>query len=97
MGTDRFKFVDVECPCGAGRITITSCSPDHAYAKPHQKWEEREIGCESCAKRFDFRNTRTGNIWLFNRRSKKRVQLLHDEVKAKKQFAESLKNLGRRS
>ena len=48
MGTDRNEIRNIPCPCGKGRITVTFCSPDHAYAHDRQTWRDDKIECGIC-------------------------------------------------
>jgi hypothetical protein len=52
MGTDRNEVVNIACPCGQGRITVTNCSPDHPYARDSQSWRENDIKCSDCEAKY---------------------------------------------
>lgn len=52
MGTDRNELLNVPCPCGKGRIAVTFCSPDHAYAKDKQTRREDNIDCGDCNAKY---------------------------------------------
>ena len=52
MGTDRNEVKNIPCPCGGGRITVTFCSPDHAYAHDGQSWRDDKIECGACDAKF---------------------------------------------
>jgi hypothetical protein len=52
MGTDRVEVKRIPCPCGKGLITVTFCSPDHAYAHDRQTWREDKIECGVCDAKF---------------------------------------------
>jgi|SRR5208283_5431276 len=52
MGTDRNETRNIPCPCGKGRITVTFCSPDHAYAHDRQTWREDKIECRNCEAKY---------------------------------------------
>jgi hypothetical protein len=49
---DSVICYDKPCPCGEGRLIITSNEPDHPYVRDSQKWYEIEVNCESCKKEF---------------------------------------------
>ncbi len=51
--TDYSVVYDKPCPCGAGRITITKCSPDHQYARESQTWYEESLDCGICRKKCE--------------------------------------------
>ena len=50
--TDKVDVYDKPCPCGAGRIVITECSPDHPYARASQTWYEASLLCNHCSKKY---------------------------------------------
>jgi hypothetical protein len=52
MGTDRNEIRNIPCPCGKGHITVTFCSPDHAYAHDGQTWREDKIECGACDAKY---------------------------------------------
>lgn len=52
MGTERNEICEISCICGKGRITVTLCSPDHAYAHDRQTWREDKIECGDCEAKY---------------------------------------------
>lgn len=52
MGTERNEILNVACLCGKGRITVTFCGPDHAYAHEGQTWHEDNIECKGCQAKY---------------------------------------------
>jgi hypothetical protein len=52
MGTERSEVLNRPCFCGKGRITVTFCSPDHAYAHDGQTWREDRIECSDCDSKY---------------------------------------------
>ncbi|MGO8766239.1 MAG: hypothetical protein ACLQSR_14020 [Limisphaerales bacterium] len=52
MGTERNQIRNISCLCGKGRITVTFCSPDHAYAHDRQTWREDKIECGNCEAKY---------------------------------------------
>lgn len=50
---DRVVVYDKPCPCGAGRIVITECSPDHPYAKDSQTSYKSSFTCKDCSKLYE--------------------------------------------
>ena len=49
---DRVIVFDKPCPCGAGKIVITECSPDHPYARDSQTWYQGKLDCSNCKEKF---------------------------------------------
>lgn len=66
MGTERNEIRNIPCLCGKGRITITFCSPDHAYAHDRQTWREDKIECGDCAAKYEIVEQEK-NLVLVNR------------------------------
>jgi hypothetical protein len=52
MGTERNEIRNIPCLCGRGRITVTFCCPDHAYAHERQTWREDKIECGNCEAKY---------------------------------------------
>ena len=50
--TDKVTIYDEPCPCGAGRIAITECTPDHPYARPNQVWYQTLFDCAVCRSKY---------------------------------------------
>lgn len=49
---DRVIVYDKPCPCGAGKVVITECSPDHPYARGSQTWYHGDLDCTNCRRKF---------------------------------------------
>ena len=49
---DSSRVYDKPCPCGAGWIIITKCSPDHPYVRDSQTWYEGKLDCSVCGEEY---------------------------------------------
>jgi len=58
---DRVDVYDEPCPCGAGKIVITQCTPDHPYARASQTSYDARLDCAECSKIFKFSEAKSDN------------------------------------
>ena len=89
MGTERNEIRNVICLCGKGRITVTFCSPDHAYVNDSQTWREDKIECSDCETKYAIME-QGGNLVLVSREDYELTQI------AQKQKEQGLKDLEKR-
>ena len=50
MATQDVTKKPVECPCGEGKVTFVTSSPDHPWARASQTTYSATIDCENCRK-----------------------------------------------
>jgi hypothetical protein len=90
MGTERNEIRNIGCLCGKGRITVTFCSPDHAYTRDSQTWREDKIECSDCSAKYTIVE-QGKNLVLVSREDYEKSQA------AQVQKEDDLKNLEKRT